>query len=428
MKRVGILGALMAVVLLTGCVGAGKKATELADQALYQPIEYANATTPGPEVVVLPGKIKSSNYAFVQKVTANNLRDFAEIELSKDSFIVLDRADSQPFFQEIALAANLGDADALKVFRKGKFKAARWLLTFNILKAEPTVYVTKGFDGETAGAAIELVALIANKGEKSTLGSMLGKTVASAKSADTSAIWLVGLQYKIVDAATGQQVVQGYIEDKMEATTSMNSFLGATNQQSTTITLDTMAQRLIQKAVAEIDAKHKAQAAPAETAQPSGKKHKKAPEPGLSPKKEKTILADYKKKLEEQRIEQDKEEAVTAMRLHNDGYANLNQEPVLATLFKEHHDKFHKKYDKMFAISQSSPRWREKLKIDLSNISCELIEYKGDTCKLKLGGTYTMTAGSATKTYQKDEVVDMAKEDGQWKIAVWTETEDKEVK
>ncbi len=426
MKRSGILGAVLSLALLSGCVGAGKKATELADQALYKPVEYENAAAQGPEVVVLPGKIKSCNYAFVQKVTSNNLRDFAEIELSKDNFVVLDRADSQPFFQEIALAANLGDADGLKVFRKGKFKAARWLLTFNILKAEPTVYVTKGFDGETAGAAIELVALIANKGEKSSLGSMVGKTVASAKAADTSAIWLVGLQYKIVDAATGAQVAQGYIEDKMEATTSMNSFLGATNQQSTSITLDTMAQRLIQKAVAEIDKQHKGQAPAAEPA--DGKKRKKAPEPTVSPKKEKTILAEYKKKIETQRVDQDKENAVAAMLLHNDGYANLNQDAVLGTLAKEHHDKFHAKYDKMFSISQSSPRWRDKLKIDLSNLSCELTEYKGDTCKIKVTGDYTMRSGSVSKTYHKDEVVDLAKEDGQWKIATWTETQDQEVK
>lgn len=425
MKRSGILGAVLSLVLLSGCVGAGKKATELADQALYKPVEYENAAAPGPEVVVLPGKIKSCNYAFVQKVTSNNLRDFAEIELSKDNFVVLDRADSQPFFQEIALAANLGDADALKVFRKGKFKAARWLLTFNILKAEPTVYVTKGFDGETAGAAIELIALIANKGEKSSLGSMVGKTVASAKAADTSAIWLVGLQYKIVDASTGQQMAQGYIEDKMEATTSMNSFLGATNQQSTSITLDTMAQRLIQKAVAEIDKQHKGQAPAAEPT--DGKKRKKAPEPAVSPKKEKTIIAAYKKKIDEQKQEQDKEEAVTALRLHNDGYANLNQEAVLGTLAKEHHDKFHKKYDKTFAIAQSSPRWRDKLKIDMTGVNCELVEFKGNTCKVKAVGDYTVTAGGKTKTYHKEEVVELAKEDGQWKVAAWTDADDKEV-
>ena len=209
-----VLSLLLVVLLPVGCVSANKKATELADQAVYQPVVYENASVPGPEIVVLPGEIKSNNVAFVLKVTGNNLRDFAEIELSKDNFQVLDRADVQPLFKEIALAANLGDAEALKVFRKGKFKATNWFLTFNILKAEPTVYVTKGFDGKTAGALIDLAFTIANKGEKSTAGEMIGKTVASAKSADTSAIWLVGLQYKIVNAATGEQMATGYIEDR----------------------------------------------------------------------------------------------------------------------------------------------------------------------------------------------------------------------
>jgi hypothetical protein len=414
------------VLLPAGCVTANKKATDLADQALYQPAVYENASVPGPEIVVLPGEIKSSNFSFVQKVTSNNLRDFAEIELSKDNFKVLDRADVQPFFQEIALAANLGDAEALKVFRKGRFQTTNWFLTFNILKAEPTVFVTKGFDGATAGALIDLAFTIANKGEKSSAGKMIGQTVASAKSADTSAIWLVGLQYKILNATTGEQVASGYIEDKMEATTSMNSFLGATNQQNTSITLDTMAQRLIQKAVAEIDKKYKKDAgsATATDDNPSGKKKKKDV---IDSKKEKSIQASYTKKLQEQQVQRDKDAAITAMRCYNDGYANLNQESVLATLAKENHEKFHKKYDKMFSIPNSSPKWRDKIKIDLSQLSCELVDYKSDACKVKVSGAYSMTVDGKTKSYAKDRVIDMVKTDGQWKVASWQEEDDKEV-
>jgi hypothetical protein len=416
---------LLLVMLPAGCVATNKKANDLADQALYQPVVYENAAVPGPEIVVLPGEIKSSNFSFVQKVTSNNLRDFAEIELSKDNFKVLDRAEMQPFFQEIALAANLGDAEALKVFRKGKFQATNWFLTFNILKAEPTVFVTKGFDGATAGALIDLAFTIANKGERSSAGKMLGQTVASAKSADSSAIWLVGLQYKILNAATGEQVASGYIEDKMEATTSMNSFLGATNQQNTSITLDTMAQRLIQKAVAEIDKKYKKDAGsvPETDEKPGGKKKKTA----IDPKKEKTIQASYTKKLEEQQIQKDKDAALTTMRCYNDGYANLNQEAVLATLAKDNHEKFHKKYDKMFAIPNANPKWRDKIKIDMSQISCEVVDYKQDACKVKLAGSYSMTVDGKTKSYAKDRVVDMIKTDGQWKVASWQEEDDKEV-
>jgi len=423
-----LVSLLLLVLLPVGCVSANKKATELADQAVYQPAVYENASVPGPEVVVLPGEIKSSNYPFLQKVTSNNLRDFAEIELSKDSFKVLDRADVQPLFQEIALAANLGDAEALKVFRKGKFKATNWFLTFNILKAEPTVTVTKKFDGETAGALIDLAFTIANKGEKSTAGKMIGKTVASAKSADTSAIWLVGLQYKIVNAATGEQVASGYIEDKMEATTAMNAFLGATNQQSTTITLDTMAQRLIQKAVAEIDKKYKtgAGSTPATEEKPGGKRKKKD---GIDPKKEKAILASYKKKVEEQQIQKDKDAAVILARANTDAFVNLNQDVILATLSKDTQEKFHNKYDEIFKKVQSSPGWSSKAKMDISGVSCELVDYKPGACRVKLGGTYSAVVASGKAiTLTKDEVVDLVKEDGQWKVASLTEMNDKIVK
>jgi hypothetical protein len=410
-----------------GCVAAKKTATELADQAVYQPAVYANAAVPGPEVVVLPGEIKSSNYAFLQKVTANNLRDFAEIELSKDSFKVLDRADAQPLFNEIALAANLGDAEALKVFRKGRFKTTNWFLAFNIVKAEPAVYVTKGFDGETAGAMIDLMFTLANKGERSSTGKMIGQTVASAKAADSSAIWIVGLQYKIVNAATGEQVASGYIEDKMEATTSMNAFLGVANQQSTSVGLDTMAQRLIQKAVAEIDRQYKKGAGVAAVDAEEPAKGKSGKKEVVDPKKEKTILASYQKKLEERRTQQDKDAAITAMRCYLDGYVNLNQETVLAILRKDYHEKFHKKYDEMFRIPQKSPKWRDTIKMDASGITCDLTAYSPDACRIKLGGTYTVGVRGKTKTYAKDEVIDMVREDGQWKIASWSDVEDKVV-
>lgn len=421
-----VLVLFLVVMLPAGCVTANKKAAQLADQGVYQPVSYENAAVPGPEIVVLPGEIKSSNYAFLQKVTTNNLRDFAEIELSKDNFKVLDRADVQPLFEEIALAANLGDAEALKVFRKGRFKTTNWFLTFNILKAEPTVAVSKSFDGATAGALIDLAFTLANNGERNSAGKMLGQTVASAKSADTSAIWLVGLQYKIVDATTGEQVASGYIEDKMEATASMNSFLGATNQQRTAITLDTMAQRLIQKAVAEIDKKYKGTGAAAREDEPAGKggrARKAAPDA----KKEKALLAGYRKKIEEHRAQKDKEAAVAAARVNGDGFANLDQEAVLATLTKDNHSKFHKKYDAMFKLAQTTPDWRQRLRIDMSGVTCDVAEYRPEACTLRIGGTYTVATPGKVLTYAKDESLAMVKEDGRWKIASWNDVDDRQV-
>src|ERR1700755_2972357 len=77
-----------------------QQTNEAADKALYKPIEYANANKQGPALVVIPGEIKSSNATFTQKFTANNIADFAEIELSKANFQVLERTDLGPLLNE----------------------------------------------------------------------------------------------------------------------------------------------------------------------------------------------------------------------------------------------------------------------------------------------------------------------------------------
>ena len=59
-----------------------QKANAAADQAIYKPVEYANAGKKGPALIVLPGEIKSNNATFLQKFTANNIADFGEIELT----------------------------------------------------------------------------------------------------------------------------------------------------------------------------------------------------------------------------------------------------------------------------------------------------------------------------------------------------------
>src|SRR6478609_4542261 len=63
-----------------------QRANQSADQALYKPVEYVNAGKKGPALVVIPGEIKSSNATFLQRFTANNIADFAEVELSAANF------------------------------------------------------------------------------------------------------------------------------------------------------------------------------------------------------------------------------------------------------------------------------------------------------------------------------------------------------
>ena len=60
---------------------------------------------------MIPGEIKSNNATFVPRFGPNNIADFAEIELSKANFQVLERTNLGPLLNEFTLAYNLGDPD-----------------------------------------------------------------------------------------------------------------------------------------------------------------------------------------------------------------------------------------------------------------------------------------------------------------------------
>ena len=65
------------------------------------------------------------------------------------------------------------------------------------------------------------------------------------------------MRYKIMNAATTEQVGQGYKELKMEVGTTQTSVLGISEGASGGVGLDTMVQRLVQTAVWDIDSKYK---------------------------------------------------------------------------------------------------------------------------------------------------------------------------
>ncbi|MGM0663640.1 MAG: hypothetical protein ACQET7_05565, partial [Thermodesulfobacteriota bacterium] len=88
------------------------RVNEEADRQMYRPRSYQNAGVQGPVVIVMPGEIKSNNATFLQKVTSNNIKDFAEVELSSANFRVLERADLNPMLEEQELAVQMGSRDA----------------------------------------------------------------------------------------------------------------------------------------------------------------------------------------------------------------------------------------------------------------------------------------------------------------------------
>jgi hypothetical protein len=68
-------------------------------------------------------------------------------------------------------------------------------------------------------------------------------------------VWIVGLGYKILDASTTEQVNSNYFEQKMEIGSKGNSIFGFSNKKEGGVTLDSLVQRLVQQAVADIDRK-----------------------------------------------------------------------------------------------------------------------------------------------------------------------------
>lgn len=228
------------------------KANQMADKGMYKEIQYANAGKKGPALVVIPGEIKSNNASFTQKFGSNNIADFAELELGKANFGILERSDMGSLLQEFQLAYTMGDAQqARKYLQKGKFKTTKWVVKFDVLKAEQVAQAKEGFDGRAVGQLLSIF------GGGSMAGSAAGTVAGSVKTAESTGVWVIGMRYKIMDANSTEQVATGYTEEKMELGAKGTSVMGVSSSQEGGLTLDGMVQRLVQKLVWEIDSKHK---------------------------------------------------------------------------------------------------------------------------------------------------------------------------
>ena len=228
-----------------------QKANAAADAAAYQEISYTNRNKKGPSLVVIPGEIKSAHATFTQKFTANNIADFGELELSNANFTVLERSSLGALLNEVSLAYNLGDAaKARKTMKMGKLKTTKWIVKFDILKAEQISENKQGFDGAAIGGLISTLS-----GSRNSYAA--GQVVSSVKTGEATGVWLIGMRYKIMNASTTAQVAQGYKELKMEVGATGTSVLGISQSAKGGVGMDTMVQRLIQTAVWDIDAKYK---------------------------------------------------------------------------------------------------------------------------------------------------------------------------
>jgi hypothetical protein len=226
-------------------------ANQMADKGMYKPIEYTNAGKKGPALVVIPGEVKSNNATFTQKFGPNNIADYAELELGKANFKILERSDMGPLLNEFQLAYTMGDpAAARKILQKGKFKTTKWVVKFDILKAEQVAQAESGFDGRAIGSLIGIFG-----GSRGSAAAGVG--VGSVQTGESTGIWIIGMRFKIIDANTTEQVATGYAEEKMELGAKSTSVLGVSSGASGGLTLDSLVQRLVQKTVWEIDSKYK---------------------------------------------------------------------------------------------------------------------------------------------------------------------------
>jgi hypothetical protein len=236
-----------------GASAASRAANESAGRAAYKPVQYANVAKEGPQIVVIPGAIKSSNGSFVQRYQPNNIADFAELELARANFHVLERSNLKALEHEFELAYNLGDPNAAqRILQRGKLKATRWVVGFDILKAEQVAAAKTSVDGATAAKIFKALA-----GDNQKTGEVGDAVAGSIASEDSAGVWLVGMRYRIMDANTTEQVGTGYQEQKMEIGASSKAFLGVRSEVKGGAGLDTLVQQLVQVAVAEIDARYK---------------------------------------------------------------------------------------------------------------------------------------------------------------------------
>ena len=235
-----------------------QKANSTADKTLYQSVDYVNKNKKGPQVIVIPGEIKSSNATFLQKFTANNIADFGELELSNANFKVLERSNLGPVLREFEIAYNLGDPQAArKYLGMGKMKTTKYVVKFDILKTEQVASATQSFDGGTLGQMAGLLGAFSGSRGGAMAGAVGGTAVGSVHSGEATSVWVIGMRYKIINAETTEQLAQGYTEEKMEVGATSSGALGMNQGQKGGAGLDTMVQRLVQKSVWEIDSKYK---------------------------------------------------------------------------------------------------------------------------------------------------------------------------
>jgi hypothetical protein len=242
----------------TSGTAASRAANESVDRAAYRRISYSNAGKPGAALVVMPGEIKVSDAILTQQVLPSSIADWAELELAQANFKVLERSALGGVLVELDTATRLGDRAAMEsLVRSGQLKGTRWLAKFDLLKAEPVATASRAVDGQPVADVVGILGQWSNslRGQRA---AQVGQVAAGSVQAERSAqVWLIGMRYRVIDAETGEQAGQGYVEERMESGAQGTTVMGVSGSSQGGVGFDTMVQRLVQRSVWEIDARFK---------------------------------------------------------------------------------------------------------------------------------------------------------------------------
>ena len=139
---------------------------------------------------------------------------------------------SGPLLREFELAYNLGDPQqARKFLGMGKLKTTKYVVKFDILKAEQIASAQQGFDGRAIGDMAALAGAFSRSWGGAQAGAVAGRGIGSVQSNEATTVWLVGMRYKIINAETTEQVATGYTEEKMEIGATRQAALGVSQSQ-----------------------------------------------------------------------------------------------------------------------------------------------------------------------------------------------------
>jgi hypothetical protein len=141
--------------------------------------------------------------------------------------------------------------------RSGQLKGTRWLAKFDLLKAEPVATASRAVDGQPVADVVGILGQWSNslRGQRA---AQVGQVAAGSVQAERSAqVWLIGMRYRVIDAETGEQAGQGYVEERMESGAQGTTVMGVSGSSQGGVGFDTMVQRLVQRSVWEIDARFK---------------------------------------------------------------------------------------------------------------------------------------------------------------------------